>query len=595
MQTMQKTQLYSYENFSSENSKKEDLKPTSLKKLKTKEKLSEDLNAEDNKITSGPLSFEKNFFSKNDFENPNKNNLKAFNIIQDQNQQVSKLACEREKAQKKQESMFEQKEETFTNEKFQMEDYLQKKKKRKRNFSNEKLKVKKRKIKKASLIFASRKSRNTKYKKLEKINYFNDYENYSVKNKKEINLLTENDNKYYNYNNHNNYKNLNNNSNLNININFNFASNNKSSIQNQKKLISENPENENNKIYKINKVENKKIEINLENKTMIKKRKYTKSKDISASEQKYSCKICGKIYISYPAFYTHKRNRHNIISITNRHDLVTGVSCAEGAPVKYDYNSIGFGKTVNFEFSDFLLTTMLSTLDKIYCSENSPFYCSGAFHAPEHIFILYLRKYKLLFAEKIEIPSKHLNLSIDEILIVYFILFAKVTNEDKLIELAAAFIVYLREYLNIHGFDYYAYFMKFELFENLSAYCLVDESNLIVCNNFNHKTNTNSNKKTSSNNNLTYAINSENSQEANKNLVFSQLPFVNYIPDLAEDFIFTFMKIPEISAPLGQLANIESLSKNLCNWLFVNELSNLKLIITEKKKPGYFIGVDKKI
>jgi rubrerythrin len=292
------------------------------------------------------------------------------------------------------------------------------------------------------------------------------------------------------------------------------------------------------------------------------KRRYTKSKDVLASQQRYSCKICGKIYISYPAFYTHKRNRHNIIPITNRHDLLKGLT------VKYNYNSIGYGKTVNFEFSEFLISLMKKIIEKIYFSENSLFYKADGFTTENHIFIQYLEKYKLVFAEKILIPSVQSNLSIDEILIVYFILFAKVSNEDKLIEHAAIFLIYFREYLNLHGFNYYSYFIKFRLIE-------------INIDNFS--------------NNANFDYNNSDNQNSLKNQkpIFTQNPFIQYIPDLAEDFIFSFMKISDMTALFGDLENMEALCKNLCNWIFINELSNLKLIVHEKKKLGYFIGEKK--
>jgi len=271
-----------------------------------------------------------------------------------------------------------------------------------------------------------------------------------------------------------------------------------------------------------------------------KKRKYVKSKDIKISDQKYSCKICGKIYISYPAFYTHKRNRHNIISITNRHEFFK-TKINEGASVKYNYNSIGYGKIINFSFSNFLLTKMKMILEKIYKYENSIFFINKEYNLNSHIFIEYLEKYKLIFSNKIFIPPAQLNLSIDEILVVYFILFSKVINDNTLIEIAALFIILFREYLNIYGFDFFKNFKKFGLFEEIKSA-----------------------------------------------LLFTQNPFIHYIPDLAEEFVYIFLQIPEVTLIVGDLEKLESLCKNLCNWLFVNELSNLKLTNLEKKLKGNF-------
>lgn len=288
------------------------------------------------------------------------------------------------------------------------------------------------------------------------------------------------------------------------------------------------------------------------------KRKYVKSKDVKVEDQKYSCKFCGKIYMSYPAFYTHKRNRHNIISITNRNNLfkpkesskfnsirneINSIESSEQNynksgnnssfnGYKYNYYSIGYGKFIGFEFSEYLIKMMKTILEKIYKSENSLFYNSQA-NVESHIYLEYLEKYKIIFSNKIFIPPAGLKLSIDEILIVYFILFSKVTNEEKLVQTAATFIIYFREYLNIHGWDFYRHFIKFGLFES-------------------------NNKKS-----------------------FSQNNFIQFIPDLAEDFILTFIKIPELNLLCENLENLEHLCKNLCNWLFVNELSNMKLVIPD--------------
>ncbi len=111
--------------------------------------------------------------------------------------------------------------------------------------------------------------------------------------------------------------------------------------------------------------------ISISNKPIEKtKRKYTKSKDIEDSEQKYCCTVCGRKYLSYPAFYTHKRNRHHIISITDRHNLFQ----KKGSDLKYNYNSIGYGKIISLTFSDSLIKTMNKTLVNIYQNEKSLFY-----------------------------------------------------------------------------------------------------------------------------------------------------------------------------------------------------------------------------
>ena len=53
----------------------------------------------------------------------------------------------------------------------------------------------------------------------------------------------------------------------------------------------------------------------------------------------FVCRICGKIYISNPALYTHRRNKHNIISITKRQNIFK-IKDNEGNKIKYNYSNI---------------------------------------------------------------------------------------------------------------------------------------------------------------------------------------------------------------------------------------------------------------
>lgn len=279
----------------------------------------------------------------------------------------------------------------------------------------------------------------------------------------------------------------------------------------------------------------------------ITKRKYLKSSQIKQEDHKYLCKICGKVYINYPAFYTHKRNRHNIISISHRNNLFksnntnkrysnTGKQENVYSSIKYNYNSISYGKFINFEFSDFLIRKMKETFGAIYKNRASFLY-SEKLDIDSHVFLEFLEKYKIIFSNKIFIPPASLKLSIDEILIIYYILFSKVTNDEGLVETATIFIVYFREYLNIYGWFSFRYFLKFEVFGKL-----------------------------------------ENEK------IFTANNFIQFIPDFADNFINAFIRIPGIISIFQndeQIENLENLCKNLCHWLFVNELSNLKLILNE--------------
>ncbi len=126
------------------------------------------------------------------------------------------------------------------------------------------------------------------------------------------------------------------------------------------------------KNYNKTKIINENSNIILENNDKQKKRKYIKSKDVEVSQHKYSCKECGKLYIGYPAYYTHRRNRHNVIPITKRH-LFFHKNSEEAQKLKYAYNSITYEKIIDFEFSDFLIDLMKKILEKIYYEKHSIF------------------------------------------------------------------------------------------------------------------------------------------------------------------------------------------------------------------------------
>ena len=49
--------------------------------------------------------------------------------------------------------------------------------------------------------------------------------------------------------------------------------------------------------------------------------KKKRARKVDKADKLYCCDECNKAYMSYPALYTHKRNKHNIIPITDKPNI----------------------------------------------------------------------------------------------------------------------------------------------------------------------------------------------------------------------------------------------------------------------------------
>jgi hypothetical protein len=122
--------------------------------------------------------------------------------------------------------------------------------------------------------------------------------------------------------------------------------------------------------------------------------------------------------------------------------------------------------------------------------------------------------------------------SIDEALILYVLNFAKVTQNVKFIDMVIKFTILLREHINIVGWDYLRKFKDNGIkikFEYKGPYTTLND-----CEN---------------------------------------------VPDFVNDFISVFISLDEnFSINLQELMD---LTKNFCNWLFVNNLTNFKVSLNK--------------
>jgi hypothetical protein len=235
--------------------------------------------------------------------------------------------------------------------------------------------------------------------------------------------------------------------------------------------------------------------------------------------------------LSYPALYTHKRNKHNIIPITGKPEIFK----SNTLNTKFRYNAMD--NTNNVE------ATIEGIFDiyKVLCQEYfmNP---ESVFHKPNFVpendkFLKQLQKYKIQGIEKdkedkiiIPKPEDKLNkIKIDNVLIVYLILLIEVTREKVFSDLIVKFAFLFREYLNLAGWEY---------------------------------------KKLLSEYNLSTSVNIRDD--------YTNCNSCEEIPELVNDFISVFMEMDDSFSP--NTKDMTDMCQNFCYWLFINGLTNYKLV-----------------
>jgi hypothetical protein len=134
---------------------------------------------------------------------------------------------------------------------------------------------------------------------------------------------------------------------------------------------------------------------------------------------------------------------------------------------------------------------------------------------------------------RLDIPKAELKPCIDEILIIYLIYFSKVARDSKMIEMVTKFVILLREHINIIGWDYKKKFVEFGV--------KVD---------FNYKG------------------------------AYTSYNDCHEIPDFVNDFISVFICLDGIDFNF-EMKDILDICQNFCNWLFVNNLTNFKIVLND--------------
>lgn len=243
--------------------------------------------------------------------------------------------------------------------------------------------------------------------------------------------------------------------------------------------------------------------------------KKKRRKKCCAEDRRFQCNNCGKRYYSYPALYTHKRNKHNIIPITNKHGIF------KNNPTKFKYSAI-YKKSLNHQvLFDYIIERYTQTIIKYFTDSRNILYQKN-FDINQQ-YGLQMLKSKTFLDIKL-----NKNTFIDHALNIYLYNFIIVSSDNHLKEIVIRFVILLREYLNIAGWDYKKKYFDHGIkiiFNPIGSYTL-------------HNT-------------------------------------CEEIPDLINDFISVFVNM-DINKFDMNSKDIFDLCHNFCNWLFVNDLTNYK-------------------
>lgn len=246
----------------------------------------------------------------------------------------------------------------------------------------------------------------------------------------------------------------------------------------------------------------------------------------------YSCNVCSKAYLSYPALYTHKRNKHNIIPITGKPEIFkTGSNGSNGSNAvsnKLKYNIMETRNNVKAS-SDIIIKYYKINCEHFYLDPSSIFFKQN-FKPTQDSFLKLLETYKFSGLEKISIPANYEKekLFVDNILIIYLILLVEITRETIFTQIVVKFIFLFREYLNLLGWDHFKYLEDFGMINEFSAkgeFCT-------TCS-------------------------------------------CEELPEMVNDFVAVFLECDaRLASEKKEMADIVL---NFCNWLFINNLTNYKV------------------
>lgn len=248
-------------------------------------------------------------------------------------------------------------------------------------------------------------------------------------------------------------------------------------------------------------------------------RKRFRRAKVPQTEKKFICKICFKAYLSFPALYTHKRNKHNLIPVTGKPSLLRTLNL--NIVGRHNSNCIRIDRNVKSILGDI-----------IYKYQEASFYL---FSNPESC--LYNTSYKIerdnfyltLFylsnlKKEIPIPQPNDKPSIYMIMALYLILLMDISPEKSFLGKLLRWAILLKEVFNLSGWEHekeYYHLEKFHYYD----YC--------------------------------------------------SLAKIEEVPALASDFI-NFVKMDENHFGLEFNEHID-LVVNFCSWLFNHDYTDFKM------------------
>lgn len=244
------------------------------------------------------------------------------------------------------------------------------------------------------------------------------------------------------------------------------------------------------------------------------------------SGRDHYCQICNKCYLSYPALYTHKRNKHNIIPITGKPEIFKQTSTQN----KFKYNAFENNANI-YAISSDLIKLFSDFCIEMYLEDKEGIFYNPNFKIENDKLIKALSFYQQPDLRKIKIPKPEDELanSFYKILAVYLILLMEITKGKDFSDFVIKFVFFFREFLNLNGWGHY---------QNLKEYEI---------------------------------INIPISKEE-----FCDKVNCEEIPEMVNDFTNTFL---EISPKLSKNANkIIDITQNFCSWLFINDFTKFKLM-----------------
>jgi hypothetical protein len=227
--------------------------------------------------------------------------------------------------------------------------------------------------------------------------------------------------------------------------------------------------------------------------------------------------------------YTHKRNKHNIIPITNKQDIFKAKDECQN---KFKYSAFDNNTNIN-GIAIGLKEKYIEICEAYYSDESSMFY-NPRYNLTNDPFISLLDVYINNNLGQISIPNKNNKklIFIDNILLVYSILLLEVTRDCFFLDRLVKFIFLLRNYLNLVGWEHNKYLHSYGLlneFTKTGEYC------------------------------------SKNTTEQ--------------IPELINNFVAVFVYM-EGSFGTNAKEYID-LAENLCYWLYINSFSHYKIFKNE--------------